>query len=133
MEIFSLSFYQIILILLSIFLLLRNVSNFRRNTENRSLVKFIIVTIFWIFVILIISFPKLTHLISKELGMGENFNTLIFTAFIINFIIILKILSSIENLEHDITEIIREKALLDLEKNLRKRSHETKTRNRDKN
>lgn len=122
---FNLSFYQLFLITVSIFFLIKNMAKFRKNLADRSLVRFLLIVVFWLCVLVIISFPSFAHLLSIKLGMGENFNTLIFTVFIINFIIIIKLLASIENLEHDITELVRERALSELPKYYKNKSKTT--------
>ena len=108
--------YQLFIIAVATIALITNITKFKRNVENRSMVRFLLINLFWLGVLIIISYPSLAHTVSVRLGMGENFNTLIFTTFILIFIIILKLFSSIENLERDITELVRERALTDLPK-----------------
>lgn len=129
MKIIDFSPYQIFLFLLSIFFIFKNYKKFLNSKEHLGMFRFLLSISFWVLVMVLIIFPDVTHFISAKLGMGENLNTLIFTGFIILFIIIFRLFNYIENLEKDITLIVREKAL----EKYSKRNHETKQRNRIKN
>ncbi len=107
----QLTIYQILLALLSIFLIIKRVSSFLNKNKKQSALKFWVVIAFWIGVLSLILFPDIPHQISEKLGMGENLNTLIFTGFIIIFILIARITTSIEKIKSQITELVRKDAI----------------------
>ena len=69
----------------------------------------------WLPVMLTALFPGIVIHIVSFLGLGKNFNTLIFIIFVGIFVFLFKLLSYIERLESNITEIVRKEALKDLE------------------
>ncbi len=110
------SIYQIFLGIISVFFFFNGIFKFIKKEQGQSFFKLFITLLVWGFIFFFTLFPQLAHIISEQLGMGENLNTLIFTGFIIVFIIIYKMLNLIERLERNISEIVRKNALSKLKK-----------------
>jgi len=111
MNFIDFSFYKIIVILISSYFIVRQLYKFLNREQYQSFIKFIATIIVWGGVIVFISVPGLSHFISEKLGLGKNLNTLIFTGFILVFILIFKLISIIEKVEKNITDIVRKEAL----------------------
>lgn len=92
---------------------------FFRGQRSQSFFKLLANSVVWIGIILFALFPKATHYISADLGFGESLNTFIFIGFIIVFMIIFKIITMIERVEKNISEMVRNETLSPL-KNIHK-------------
>jgi len=112
--ILQISIYGIILGIISMIFLLNGILKFIRKEKNQSLFKLLATTIIWGGVFTLSFFPDIAHIISINLGLGENLNTLIFLGFVINFLIIFKLLNKIEKMESNISEIVRNETLYKL-------------------
>jgi hypothetical protein len=84
---------------------------FIRGEKSQTVFKLLTSLVIWGGVFVFSVFPNFTHSISANLGFGENLNTLIFFGFIIIFLILTKIISIIERIEKNISEIVRKEAL----------------------
>ena len=82
-----------------------------RHEKSQTLFKLLAAFAVWGTILILTIFPQISRIISEKLGMGENLNTLIFLGFVITFIIIFRLLRTIETLESNITEIVRKDAL----------------------
>lgn len=107
----NLSIYQLFLMILAMTFIYINVSNFVSKKNYYSFLKFFLFMGIWGGVLMFSIFPELAHSITEFIGAGENLNTIIFSGFVLIFIIIFKLLSIIERIERDITKIIRENAM----------------------
>ena len=112
----SLNVYQITLIILSLYFITRHTRRFLQKEQNQSINKIMMTYIIWGGVIIISLFPKDMNGIMMKLGLGKNYDGLIFLVFIMIFLILYKILNIIENIERNISEIVRKEALKDIKK-----------------
>ncbi len=110
----DISIYQIILGTISIFFLVQRSLRFIRKERGQSLFKLLATIIIWGSIFIFSFFPNIAHTISRNLGLGENLNTLIFSGFVFVFLLIFKLLDQIEKLERNISEIVRKEALREL-------------------
>jgi len=105
------SFYQIILAAVAIAFMYTGLVKFIRKEKKQTIIKLLATIFIWGSVLLFAIFPRLPHIVSRDLGFGENLNTLIFVGFVVVLMIIFKLLTIIERLERDISEIVRKEAL----------------------
>lgn len=109
------SIFQIILALVAIFFLASGILKFIKRAKSQTFFKLLMTIIIWGSIFFFSLFPKTAQGLSSTLGLGENLNTLIFIGFVIIFIIVFKLLSIIERLERNISEIVRKEALEKIE------------------
>jgi len=109
--IWGISVIRWVLIILAVFMVLDRVLKFLRRESGQTLFKLISSILIWGIILGISIYPDFAYLIAKKLGMGENLNTLIFFGFVIVFMLIFKILSIIEHIERQITEVVRATAI----------------------
>ncbi len=114
----SLTFFQIILIMISTSFLFSGLWKFIRREQNQTFFKVVYTTLIWGSILFLSLFPDYLRDLSVKFGLGENLNTMIFIGFVLVFIAIFKLLNSIEKLEQTISELVRKDALSDLDKQL---------------
>ena len=107
----GISIYQIILGLIALIFIINGILRFAKGEKYQTLFKLFSTLLIWGVIFVFSIFPEFSHFISTKIGLGENLNTLIFIGFVMLFIIIFKLLNTVENLERDITEIVRNEAL----------------------
>ena len=112
------TFFQIILIIISISFLFSGLWKFIRREQNQTFFKVVYTTLIWGSVLFLSIFPDHLRVLSIKFGLGENLNTIIFIGFVLVFMAIFKLLNSVEKLEQTISELVRKDALNDLDRRL---------------
>ena len=107
----QLSLLKIIIFLLSAFFILEAFKKFIKKQKGQTFLKFFVQVFIWSAVGFLVVYPKIAQVISQKMGFGDNLNTLIFLGFVFVFLILFKIISLIERLEQNISEIVRKEAL----------------------
>jgi hypothetical protein len=115
--ILNLTIYRIILAIIALVFFFDSALKFIKKEKNQTYFKFFSALMVWGSILIFSIFPKLSHYISIQMGLGENLNTLIFIGFVAVFMIIFKIIRIIEKIERNISEIIRNEALKNVSKN----------------
>ena len=108
------SIIQFVLAIISVFFLGNRIIRFFRKERTQTGFKLIMTLLVWGGILFTSLFPVTVHNLSRTLGFGDNLNTLIFFGFVMVFVILFKLLASIENMERNITEVVRKEALKDL-------------------
>lgn len=111
----TLSIFQIALALVALFFLASGSVKFIKQVKSQTLFKFFMTIVIWGGVFFFAIFPKTAQKLSSAFGLGDNLNTLIFLGFVVIFIIIFKLISLVEKLERNISEIVRKEALEKIE------------------
>ncbi len=90
---------------------------FIRREANQSWLKLGVRLAVWGSMAAVAIFPSFTNYMAKLIGIIDNINAVILIGFLLTFLIIFKILSIIERIEHDISTLTRRKALKMFDKN----------------
>jgi hypothetical protein len=99
------------LVLVSLYQLSTRTVAFIGRKRSQTLFKLVLVYIVWGSIGLLSIFPGLSFTISEAFGLGENLNTLTFLGFFIVFLIVFRILRTVEMLESTITDLVQKDAL----------------------
>jgi hypothetical protein len=111
---------QLTLSVIALFFLGSRIAGFLKRERTQTGFKLIVTLLVWGGILFTSLFPVTVHNLSRSLGFGDNLNTLIFFGFVMVFIILFKLLASIENMERNITEMVRKEALKDIQKQVSK-------------
>jgi hypothetical protein len=108
--------YQIVVTLIAIVMVYQGISNFIKGINHPTVLKLFVRLIVWGGMAVVALFPAITFWGAKVIGIEGNMNAVILTAFILIFLMIFKLLSAIERVELQISELTRKEALKDLKK-----------------
>jgi hypothetical protein len=108
--------YQIIVTAIAAIMIYQGVVNYWKGRTNQTFLKLFVRLVVWGGMALIAIFPHFSNDLAKFIGLEGNINAVILTGFILIFLIIFKLLSAIERLEQQISEVTRKEALKNLEK-----------------
>jgi hypothetical protein len=104
-------FYQVIIVVVSAFMIYQGVNNYIKGKNGQTIYKVLIRIVVWGGMAFVAIFPNAISLLAKTLGIIDNMNAVILTGFILVFLMIFKLLSAIERLEQNISEITRKDAI----------------------
>jgi hypothetical protein len=107
----GITMYQIMLAVIACCIIFARTMRFLKREHTQSVFKFLTFVFVWGSIAAVALFPGIAHWIRRTFGFGENFNTLIFIAFVILFSLFFRLLTIIERIENSITEIVRKEAL----------------------
>lgn len=113
----SFHLYQILVALVSAFMLFEGAKNFLRGKKNQTFLKLFVRLVVWGGMAAVALFPGVTFTLAKIIGIEGNINAVILTGFILVFLIIFKLLSAIERLEQNLSELVRKESLKELREN----------------
>ena len=102
---------QILLAAIACASLANGAAKYVRRERTQTLFKLVACVLIWGSIAVFSLFPQWARTLSQWAGFGENLNTLIFIGFIVVFAILFKLLSIIERIEQDVSEIVRKEAL----------------------
>ena len=107
---------QVLLALVASAGLVNGVVKYVAKERSQTLFKLVASVLVWGTIGVFSLFPERAHTVSRWAGFGENLNTLIFIGFIVVFVILFKLLAIIERLERNLSEMVRQKALEDIDR-----------------
>lgn len=108
--------YQLAVLLIAIFMVGQGVARYAKGTANQTLLKLLARLLVWGGMALVALSPNFTFWLAGFLGIAGNINAVILTGFIFVFLLIFKLLSAIERLEQQMTEVTRKEALKEIDK-----------------
>jgi len=103
--------YQIIVIAVSSVMLYQGIKDFVKRETGQTVLKLLVRLVVWGGMALVAIYPNFTIMLARVIGIVDNMNAVILTGFLFIFLIIFKLLSAIEKIEQNISEITRSKAL----------------------
>jgi small membrane protein len=112
-DLFGYSFSRYILlgvvIIFAVFALSRSYLRIKHGSE--SVIEFVLWTILWTGIIIVVLFPNILTIPAKLLGIGRGVDVLVYFGIIVLFYSVYRIYSKIERLEQEITSLTRANAL----------------------
>lgn len=103
--------YQIVILLISAFMVYEGTHDYLRRHTGQTFFKFSVRLVIWGGMAAVAVFPDLSNTLAGIIGIQGNINAVILTGFLLVFLLIFKLLSAIERLEQQITELTRKDAL----------------------
>lgn len=108
--------YQIIVVLISAVMIFTGVKNFIRGKSGQTFYKLMVRIIVWGGMSLIAIFPDFTNILARLVGLQGNINAVILSGFLLIFLMIFKLLSALERLEQNLSELTRKEAIKEINK-----------------
>ncbi len=103
--------YQIVVIGIATVMLFTGVKEFVKREAGQTWIKLFVRLLVWGGMVVVALFPGATTFFAKMIGMVDNMNAVIMTGFLLVFLLIFKLLSAIEKIEQNISELTRKDAL----------------------
>lgn len=107
----QLHLYQLLVFIISIIMIYSGTVSFLKGKSGQNFYKLSIRIFVWGGMMLIAIFPQFTNILANLIGLEGNINAVILTGFLLIFLMIFKLLSAIERLEQQMTEVIRKDAI----------------------
>lgn len=106
--------YQVVIVGISSVMLFQGIKEFVKRETGQTFLKLMVRLIVWGGMALVAVYPDFTTLMARLIGIEDNINAVILTGFLLIFLIIFKLLSAIEKIEQNISELTRKEALSEL-------------------
>ena len=103
--------YQVIVIVISSVMLFQGIKEFVHRETGQTWLKLFVRLIVWGGMGCIAIYPDVTLVFSRFLGIVDNFNAVVLTGFLLVFLLIFKLLSAIEKIEQNVSELVRKDSL----------------------
>ena len=106
--------YQIAVIIISALMIYQGADRYFKKQRQQTFLKLLIRLIVWGGMIAIVIYPKASISLATLIGIEGNINAVILVGFILIFLIIFKLLNSIERLEQNISILTRKESLKEI-------------------
>ena len=103
--------YQVVVVGISAVMLTSGIKEFVNRETGQTWLKLLVRLIVWGGMVVVTVFPQATAFFARLVGMIDNMNAVIMTGFLLVFLLIFKLLSAIEKIEQNISELTRKDAL----------------------
>jgi hypothetical protein len=103
--------YQVIVVAISSVMLYLGIKEFINRETGQTILKLMVRLSVWGGMALIAIYPDFTLVIARVMGIVDNFNAVILMGFLMVFLMLFKLLSAIEKIEQNVSEITRKEAL----------------------
>jgi len=108
---------QIVLICFAVFAMSRVMIRYRRG--NMRTVDLGLWLVFWVAVIVVAWLPDTTNLLARWLGVGRGVDTAMYLSILMSFYLLFRSFAKIEDLDRQLTRIVRANALREMEEDQR--------------
>lgn len=105
--------YQVVIVAISSVMLVTGIKEFIRRETGQTWLKLLVRLVVWGGMAIVAIYPELTSWLAQIIGIVDNVNAVIMTGFLFVFLLIFKLLSAIEKIEQNISELTRKEALLE--------------------
>jgi hypothetical protein len=103
--------YQIIIVSIASIMLFQGAKDYLKRETGQTFLKLAVRIIVWGGMGFVAIFPQSTIMVARLIGIEDNMNAVMLTGFLLVFLIIFKLLSAIEKIEQNISELTRKEAL----------------------
>ena len=103
--------YQVVVVAISSVMLYLGIKEFINRETGQTLLKLFVRLAVWGGMGLIAIYPDFTLIIARLMGVVDNFNAVVLMGFLMVFLMLFKLLSAIEKIEQNVSEITRKEAL----------------------
>ena len=103
--------YQIVVVGIASVMLVSGIKEFIHRETGQTWLKLFVRLVVWGGMALIAVYPQFTSWLARVIGIVDNMNAVIMTGFLLVFLLIFKLLSAIEKIEQNISELTRKDAL----------------------
>lgn len=107
----SLQLYQVVILALAAYMIYQGGAKFLKQESGQTALKFAVRVIVWGGMAAITTFPNLSNQVATTIGIEGNINAVILVGFVLVFVILFKLLGIIEQLEREVSEVIRKETL----------------------
>ena len=107
----NLQLYQIVVVMISSVMLFQGIKEFVKRETGQTVLKLLVRVAVWGGMAVIAVYPNITYTLSQIVGIEDNITAVIVTGFLFVFLIIFKLLSAIEKLEQNVSELTRRESL----------------------
>ena len=122
--------YQVIVVAISSVMLYLGIKEFVNRETGQTLLKLFVRLTVWGGMGLIAIYPDFTLVIARIMGVVDNFNAVVLMGFLMVFLMLFKLLSAIEKIEQNVSELTRKEALHEAHERIEKLRCEIKAQKR---
>lgn len=103
------SLIQLIVVLVAVVAVIKAIANY--NKKRMALLSLILWCAIWIGAVIVIFIPKVSFFFANILGIGRGADFVVYVSIIILFYLMFRIYVKIDNVEKNVTKIVRETAI----------------------
>lgn len=118
--------YQFVVVAISSIMLFQGVKDFAKREAGQTVLKLLVRVAVWGGMALISVYPDFTYYFANVIGIDDNITAVMVTGFIFVFLLIFKLLSAIEKLEQNVSELTRRESLKEAHVRIEKLRQELK-------
>ncbi|MCI5131147.1 MAG: DUF2304 domain-containing protein [Candidatus Electrothrix sp. EH2] len=124
--------YQVIVVAISSIMLYLGIKEFVNRETGQTFLKLFVRLTVWGGMGLIAIYPDFTLVIARIMGVVDNFNAVVLMGFLMVFLMLFKLLSAIEKIEQNVSELTRKEALNEAHGRIEKLRREIKAQKEKK-